>query len=152
MIKKKPKPKSRAKPKSEHKASGRPTVMTPEVIAKIEYCISRGYNDYESFHTAGVSRDAFYDYLKKDVKFADKIQWLRSNTNILSKEIVFEKLLEKDILTAKWLLERKAKDEYSTRNELTAADGEQLTIKTVFIEPEEKEAYLKQINETISKN
>lgn len=133
------------KTKTNPKGAGRPTVMTPRVLAKLEECFSKGYNEFEAYNTARISKDAFYDYKNKHPEFTEKIAWLRNNPNIKAKEIVNDKLNEGDINTAKWQLERRAKDEYSTRNETTGKDGKDLVPDSILrddINPEEKKAYI----------
>lgn len=97
--------------------TGRSTVMTPQVLAKLEECFAKGYNDYQSYKSAGISKDAFYDYKKSHPDFSEKIQWLKDNPLILAKENVYDKIAEGDIKTSQWYLERKAKDEFSLRTE-----------------------------------
>jgi hypothetical protein len=139
---------TKKKPKSEHKKTGRPTIMTPQVIAKLEHCFERGYSDYDAYKSVGISKDAFYDYCVANPDFSEKKEWLKKNTVILSKNIVYDKLvIDKDINTAKFILERKCKDEFSLKTE-TELSGE-VKSKVVYIEKEEKEAYKKHIDEVI---
>ena len=56
-------------------------------------------------------------------------------------------MIDKDINTAKFILERKCKDEFSLKTE-TELSGE-VKSKVVYIEKEEKEAYKKHIDEVI---
>lgn len=105
---------------------GRPKIMTQDVLRKLEECFKKGYNDYEAYNSVGISHDTFYAYKKSNLDFSEKIEFLKNNTKIIAKEVVYGKLLEKDVLTAKWLLERKAKDEFSTRVEQSGIDGKDL--------------------------
>ena len=109
---------TKKKTKRQHKKTGRHTIMTPQTIAKLEHCFERGYSDYDAYKSVGISKDAFYDYCVANPDFSEKKEWLKKNTVILSKNIVYDKLvIDKDINTAKIILERKAKDEFSTRQE-----------------------------------
>ncbi len=44
-------------------------------------------------------------------------------------QLINKALNEGDVSTAKWYAERKAKDEFSLRNEITGEDGEAIKIK-----------------------
>jgi len=112
--------------KKKKNLGGRPTLFTPQLINKLEECFAKGYNDYEAYNFVGVSHQAFYNYCNKNPKFVERITWLKNNPLLLAKEAVYEKIVEKDILTAKWYLERKAKEEFSTRVESTGKDGKEL--------------------------
>ncbi len=99
---------------------GRPTVMTDAIVGKLEYGFLKGLNVTECCHYADISRTAFYDYLEKNPEFADRIEELRSNPSTRAKLNVVEAIENGDTDLSKWWLERKNKDEFSTKQEVSA--------------------------------
>lgn len=105
---------------------GRPTVMTEAVLAKLEEAFAIGATDLEAYGRAGISKDAFYDYQNKHPEFTERKKYLKNMLKYQSRYNISEKINEGDIDTAKWYLERKVKDEFSTRQENTGRDGKDL--------------------------
>jgi hypothetical protein len=104
---------------------GRPTVMTPEVLAKLKQAFLYGSNDKEAYHYAEISHETFYNYIEKHPEFREQItSWQDEPILKARKKIVDD--IETDTNTAKWYLERKVKSEFSLRQELTGKDGESL--------------------------
>ncbi len=58
---------------------GRPTVMTGDVIGKLEHAFSLGCTDLEACFYAGISKDALYDYQKKEPKFSERKELLKKS-------------------------------------------------------------------------
>ena len=102
---------------------GRPTVFTSEVVTKIIAGFHNGFNDTEVCLYAQISRNAFYEELKRNKAFSDKITYAKGHPNMKAKELVITNINEGDVATAKWWLERKAKSEFSLRIEQTGKDG-----------------------------
>lgn len=99
---------------------GRPTVMTDAVVSKLEYGFMKGLNVTECCHYADISRPAFYDYLEKNPSFSNRIEELRTNPSTKAKLNVVEAIENGDTDLSKWWLERKNKDEFSTKQEVSA--------------------------------
>ena len=99
---------------------GRPTVMTDEIVGKLEYGFMKGLNVTECCHYADISRTAFYDYLEKNPEFTDRIEELKSSPSTKAKLNVVEAIENGDTDLSKWWLERKNKDEFSTKQEVSA--------------------------------
>lgn len=99
---------------------GRPTVVTDAVVSKLEYGFLKGLNVTECCHYANISRQTFYEYLEKNPKFSDRIDELRSNPSTKAKLNVVEAIENGDTDLSKWWLERKNKDEFSTKQEVSA--------------------------------
>lgn len=84
------------------------------------------FNITEACLYAGISRDAYYDYIKVNPEFATKADMLRSNLKMQAKKNISAAIQTSTLTTtdtSKWYLERRAKDEFSNRQELTGADG-----------------------------
>jgi ACT domain-containing protein len=99
---------------------GRPTVMTDAIVGKLEYGFMKGLNVTECCHYADISRTAFYDYLEKNPEFADRIEELKSSPSTKAKLNVVEAIENGDTDLSKWWLERKNRDEFSTKQEVSA--------------------------------
>lgn len=116
---------------------GRPTVMTPEIVGKIEYGFMKGLNVTECCHYADISRQAFYDYLEKNPDFADRIDELKSNPSTRAKLNVVEAIENGDTDLSKWWLERKNKDEFSLKQEIAADVVQDVSIVVELVDDDE---------------
>jgi hypothetical protein len=113
MAKKKRKP----RPKSPNPV-GRPGTVTPEVVAKLEYAYLMDANDAEACFFAGITKDALSRHFIKHPEFREKATLLKANLKFRSKVLVGKEILEhKNVEDAKWLLERRSREEYGTRVE-----------------------------------
>jgi hypothetical protein len=99
---------------SENKV-GRPTVMTEEVLRKLEYAFFKGLNDVEACLYADIGTTTLYDYCKDNPEFAERKEELKKHPAAQAKINVAEAIENKDTDISKWYLERKAKDEFSTK-------------------------------------
>lgn len=94
--------------------AGRPTKMTPEVVTKLVAAFNMGYNDSEAAAYAGVSRKTFYDWKCEHPDFRYKINRAKLVPTTKAKEVVINAINSGNLHAAKWWLERKAADEFST--------------------------------------
>jgi hypothetical protein len=128
---------TKKKPKSEHSPVGRPTLMTESTIAKLKEGFAQGFSVRNACIWADIGQDTYYDYCKKFPEFSDQCKTLQQKPLIKSILVINKALNEGDVSTAKWYAERKAKDEFSLRNELTGENGEpiknEIDIKVNFI-------------------
>ena len=86
---------------------GRPTVMTPEVIAKLEDAFSWGCTDLEACCNADISKDALYDYCNKYPKFSERKEVLKNQPVMKARRVVQAALDDDDINTAHKVIDRK---------------------------------------------
>ena len=114
---------------------GRPTVMTDETVNKLEQAFSMGCSDLEACLFADISKQTLYDYQAKHPEFADRKAMLKEKMIFKARSVIADALNRKDENTAKWYLERKAKNEFGTRTEITGADGESLSVPIINILP-----------------
>lgn len=122
-----PKKKARkVNPKTGKHPGGRPSVVTPDVVAKLESAFAIGCSKVEACLFAGIGRDAFYNYLAKNPQFADRILELQNRPILKARNTIVDSL--SDPKNAQWFLERKRKKEFSTRSELTGAEGGPLIV------------------------
>lgn len=119
-----------------YKNAGRDTIMTTDVVEKLEKCFSLAYTDEEACLSVGIDRKTLYNYCKKYPDFSTKKELLKKKPNLKAKNIILQSLNEGDTNSAKWWLERKCKEEFSTRQEQVGKDGEaiqnELNIKITF--------------------
>ena len=115
------------------KTVGRPTIMTADVIGKLELAFSLGCTDLEACFFAGISKDALYTYQAKNVEFRERKEALKEKLVFKARQVVADALDCDDAATARWYLERKKKDEFSTRQEnvVSAIDNRPFEIKIV---------------------
>lgn len=114
MSEKKRKP---GRPKKKH-AGGRPTVMTEAVIQKLEYGFAKGLTDAQCCDFADISPATLYSYCKENPKFSERKELLKERPTIKAKFNVAEALENGDIDMSKWYLERRAKEEFSTKQDI----------------------------------
>ena len=112
--------------KDKTETRGRPSSITPEIKDKLEYAFANGCSDLEACYYAGVSKTALYEYQKKDLDFAERKKALKARPVLKARLAVMTAISDGDVNTAKWFLERKCKEEFSTRQELTGEDGASL--------------------------
>lgn len=96
---------------------GRPTIMTEETIRKLEYAFSIGCSDREACLHAGIVPSTLYVYQENQPEFKERKELLKEKLVLKSREVVNHKIASGDDMTAKWYLERKKKDEFSTKVE-----------------------------------
>lgn len=110
------------------KKVGRPTVMTESVIGKLEMLFAKGLSDREACLIVDIDPSTLYDYCAKCPKFSERKELLKENIKSQAKLNVAEAIENKDIEISKWYLERKAKDEFSTKQEIDADITKEISI------------------------
>ena len=125
---------TKRKAPEDKKTAGRPTVMTQDVVNKLEQAWSMGCSDVEACLHADISKQTLYDYQAKHPEFVDRKERLKEMLVLKARTVIADALNRKDENTAKWYLERKARKEFSTRQEVTGEDGAPL-VPTIEILP-----------------
>lgn len=98
---------------------GRPTVMTEDVLQKLEFAFMRGLTDLEACLFANIGTTTLYNYCEENPEFRERKEELKKNPTAKAKLNVYEAIENKDVDVSKWYLERKAKDEFSTKQEVS---------------------------------
>lgn len=96
---------TKRKPKSEHKKDGRPTVMTPEVLGKLEDAFMNAFTDEMACLYAAVSTTALYDYCIENPKFAERKEELKQTPNLVAQKTLVGDLDK--VGGARWWAEHK---------------------------------------------
>ena len=99
---------------SENKV-GRPTVMTEEVLQKLEYAFMRGLPDVEACLIAGIGTTTLYNYCEENPNFRERKEELKQHPTAKARLNVTEAIENGNEELSKWWLERKAKNEFSTK-------------------------------------
>lgn len=102
---------------------GRPTVMTPEVLVKLETAFSYDSTIEEACFFADINPDTYYRYVKEHPEFSERVKALRQKPILAARKKVIEEI-ENDTKNAQWYLERKRKDEFSQKIEQEHSGGE----------------------------
>lgn len=96
---------------------GRKTVMTPEIINKLEQAFSMGCSDLEACLYADIGKTTLYNYQNENPEFVERKEKLKEKLVLKARSVIADSLNKQDENTAKWYLERKAKNEFSTKVE-----------------------------------
>jgi len=99
---------------SENK-EGRPTVMTDDVLQKLESAFAIGASDIEACTYADISTSTLYNYQNENPEFLERKRLLKEKPLLKARQTVVNSL--DDPRHAEWYLERKSKGEFSTREE-----------------------------------
>jgi len=110
---------------------GRPTKDTPEVRAKLEEAAALDASVEEMAFYANISRETYYEIIKKDTVFSDRIAALRQRPVLKARQTIAKSL--DDPKNAQWYLERKRKNEFASRSEVSGPDGGAIEITGVDI-------------------
>jgi hypothetical protein len=102
---------------------GRPTVMTPEIIALLEEAFLIGASDKEACFKANIGTTTLYDYCKENPDFAERKEELKEAVKYRARYNIAKAINEGDKALSQWYAERKMKDEFSSRTETTGKDG-----------------------------
>lgn len=120
--------------KKSEKKRGRPTIITPEIIAKLEQAFSLGCSDLEACIYADIGKTALYDYQEKNPEFRERKEALKQKLVLKARTIVANALEKEDENTAKWYLERKARDEFAAKQEVAVGNLESSPFKIEIID------------------
>lgn len=117
---------------------GRPTIFSAEVIHKLEQAFLIGATDLQACFEAGISKSALYNYQNANPEFVDRKEELKSNLAYRAKRVLAKSIDEGNQADAKWYLERKEKQEFSTQvnQEITGKDGEPFAPAQIIIKGE----------------
>jgi hypothetical protein len=122
--------------KQKNRNVGRKTVMTPEIVTKLEQVFAMGGTDEEACLYAGIGKSTLYNYQQKVPEFLERKEALKMNPIFKARETIVAALDDPNI--AKWYLERKRKQEFSPRQEITGDGKEPMVIQIIDFKGHEK--------------
>jgi hypothetical protein len=110
----------------------RPTIMTPEVLEKLEQAFLLGATDVEACLVADIAPATLYKYQERNPEFSERKASLKEMPVYQAREAVI-KAFKRDPKLAMQYLERKRKDEFSTRTEQdVTSGGEKIETNTII--------------------
>jgi len=98
--------------------TGRPPVVTAEIISKLEQAFLIGATDKEACFVAGIGMSTLYDYCKANPEFSERKEALKDMPKYTARANVVKAIDEGDKNTSTWYLERKAKSEFAQKTEV----------------------------------
>jgi hypothetical protein len=109
----------------------RPSDYSEYIVRKLEDAFRDGASITEACEQAGIVRDTYYHWLKEKDGFQTRMTDAQDWVNEIARAVVAQRITKKkDPETAKWWLERRVKDKFSTRTEQTGKDGKDLPTPT----------------------
>lgn len=114
------------------KQVGRPTVMTPEVLSKLEEAFALGCTDTEAALYADIGTRTLVEYFKNNPEFRRRTEELKETPILKARQTIIKALDNPN--HAEWYLSRKLKKEFSERIENTGADGKDLPTPILAIQ------------------
>ena len=100
---------------------GRPIKFSPLVVKKLEEAFSLDASIEEACFYAGISRQTYYNNVKEGDDLFDRFNELRQSPVLIARKTTVKALKDPD--HAHWYLERKRKNEFSTKTSLDDDDG-----------------------------
>ena len=86
---------------------GRPTVMTSDVILKLELAFTWGCTDLEACCFADISKSSLYEYCDKHPEFSERKETLKNQPTMKARRVINSALDDDDINTAHKVIDRK---------------------------------------------
>lgn len=103
------KPKKYGKKENWKKATGRPTVFTEDVIQKLESIFRIDWTVDEACWYANISTSTYYEHLKANPKFSEKMSQAQQYPFILARKWLFKNVQKEDIKAIESFLKRRDK-------------------------------------------
>lgn len=86
-----------------------------KVISKLEDAFKMGCSNIEACLHAEISQRTLYRWIEEDEELKHRFEELKETVILKARKTIFDNI--QDPQTARWLLERKKKDEFSTKIE-----------------------------------
>lgn len=119
------------------KGAGRPSVMTDEVIRKLEEAFAFGASDGEACFYAGIGKTSLYEYQNNHPEFTERKEALKEKPVLLARQTVVKSLSLDPEMAMKYL-KAKRKAEFGDRLELTGENGGPIVTKKLDDDSKEK--------------
>jgi len=101
---------------------GRPKATTDKVVSLLVTCFHNGLSVRQACWQSGISHEAYYQRLRNDVEFADTMNKAQELPSITARTNIMKAIRKGDVSTSRWWLERKEKDEFSSKADLTVQE------------------------------
>lgn len=100
---------------------GRPTVMTPENLIKLEEGFLKGFTDREACLYVGIAPSTLYDFCQDNKDFSERKELLKEQVKMKAKLNIAEAINKEDKVLSQWYLERRDKD-FKQKSDITSDD------------------------------
>ena len=97
--------------KYKYKGPGRPTILSEEIVSKLEYCAAIRATITETCSYAGIARQTYYRWLEENSELSDRLDDLREKPFITARKTVIDNLSE--VPTAFKFLEKVKPEEFA---------------------------------------
>jgi len=104
--------------------------QTPEVINKLEQAFSIDASIGEACYFADIAESTYYAWCAEDEVLSERFKRLRQKPVLKARQVIAQDM--DNPATAKWYLERKKSQEFSTQQDLGAPKEGGLGITMVF--------------------
>jgi len=128
------------------KSLGRKWKDTDEVVDNLVRAFEDGANISEACRIAKIDRQTYYNWLEDSEEFSTLMTDSQNYPDVVAKMVLVRAIKKSDIDVSKWWAERRMKNEFSTRNEMTGKDGEHL-IPRFTVQTKEAKQNLEQLYE-----
>lgn len=118
---------------------GRHSVVTPEILNKLEQAYSNNATDVQACFYAGISKSTLYNYQNEHPEFVERKEALKANLGLIAKNTVGKAIKDGDAKSATWYLERTEKNEFSTKLE-QVTEGTQKIILEMAWQPKPEQS------------
>lgn len=106
---------------------GRPSKKNDEIVKKLLDVYKLGVNDEVACNYAGISKPTLYAWCKEDEDLLYQIQGAKDYGRVVASQVVMKSIIEGDVNSAKWWLEKKYAKEFQSRPELVE-DNRQVNV------------------------
>lgn len=100
------------------------TKLKPPVVKRLEEAFAMDCSIPEACAHANISKQTYYNWIKENPELLDRFDQLRQKPYLKARMTILKSL--KSAKHAEWYLERKKKEEFSTRHDITSG-GEPIT-------------------------
>lgn len=108
--------------------AGRPTVMTPEVLQKLEEAFMNAFTDKEACLYADISPATLYNYGKDNPGFLERKELLKLSLNMHAKNNISKSIKSGDVNRSIWWATTKMSDEFAPKSKLEHSGAVESTI------------------------
>lgn len=96
-------------PIEQKKGAGRPTVMTKDVLRKLEDAFMNAFTDEMACLYAGIGKTALYEYCKENPQFAERKETLKETPHLAAQKELVEGI-KGNLSQARWWAEHRMPD------------------------------------------
>jgi len=121
------------KPVKKKSNAGRKTVMTKEVLRKLDECFLNDLSDRQACYIVDINPESLYAYQREHPKYTERKATLKEMTIANAKKNIAQAIKEEDKDMSKWYVERKLKSEFSTKQEIAGSGGFASAVTVEFI-------------------